>query len=315
MKKLFFYASVLTLLFTSCSTAGLVKTASTLKTKADVQSLTIADLDVEPERVTYTMVPDDDIARGGEENARRAAEAKLLAQYNNADVLVDAQFIVTKESGSLFKSPKITSVTVSGHPAHYKNFHSVPETVWENAIAATTSVGSGHTFNPTESGESHKSIIPTPKFNFSGARFEGYINAFGGFMVPDDQDFEDGNFFTGGSITLGCRLLPQLFIGVGAAGKYVFDADFVYVPVYGDIRFYTHNGSISPFIDAKVGHSFVPGDKMYKGGFYVSPTIGYAFGRFEIGIQYTFQKCRIESYHFDKTSKEHNLALSLGIRL
>jgi len=292
----------------------MVKTASTLKTNSDVSSLTIADLDVYPERVTYTMVPSEAIQNGGEENVKRAAEAQLLESYNNADVLVDAQFIVSKESGSFFKKPKITSVTVSGHPAHYKNFHSVPSTVWDDAIAVATTVG--QTTGKNNSGTTKRFKIPTPKFNFNGARFEGYFNAFGGYMGPEEGDLiDDGHFFAGGSLTLGCRLLPQLFIGAGAGGKYNFKSDIVYIPVYGDIRFYTHNGNISPFIDAKVGHSFVTGDKMYKGGFFVSPTLGYAFGRFEIGIQYTFQKCRIENSYYDRTFKEHNLALSLGLRL
>ena len=60
----------------SCTTAGMVKTASTLKTKADIHSLTIADLEVSPERVTHTIHPSDEILRGGEENAKRAAEAE-----------------------------------------------------------------------------------------------------------------------------------------------------------------------------------------------------------------------------------------------
>lgn len=313
MKLSTLYTGALLLFLSSCTTAGMVKTASTLKTKADIHSLTIADLEVSPERVTHTIHPSDEILRGGEENAKRAAEAEVLAAHNNADVLVDAQYVITKDNGSLFKRPKITSITVTGHPAHYKNYHSVPASVWDNAVAAATAVG--QSINPTGSGEAKKVFIPTPKFNFSGAKFEGYFNAFGGYMVPEHDDIDDGCYFAGGSLTLGCRILPQLFIGAGAAGKYVFHSEFVYVPVYGNIRFYTHNGSISPFIDAKVGHSFVPGDKMYKGGFFASPTIGYAFGRFEIGIQYTFQKCRIESYQMNRTSKEHNLALSLGLRL
>ena len=37
---------------------------------------------------------------------------------------------------SIFKKPKITSITISGHPAHYKDFRSVSPTVWENAIAS-----------------------------------------------------------------------------------------------------------------------------------------------------------------------------------
>ena len=127
MKLSTLFTGALLLFLSSCTTAGMVKTASTLKTKADIHSLTIADLEVSPERVTHTIHPSDEILRGGEENAKRAAEAEVLAAHNNADVLVDAQYVITKDNGSLFKRPKITSITVTGHPAHYKNYHSVAE--------------------------------------------------------------------------------------------------------------------------------------------------------------------------------------------
>ena len=315
MKKTVFFVCMMVMLFTSCSTSRLLKTASTLDTKSTITSLTIADLDVHPERVSRTIVPSEDVIRGGEDNVRRAAEAEILAEFNNADVLVDAQYIITKNNGSLFKKPKITSITISGHPAHYKDFRSVSPTVWENAIASTATVGNGNM--EQDHGETNQSIlsnhIPRPHLNFSNARFEGYINAQGGYFFTDAPR-EDNNFFAGGSITLGCRINPWLFIGVGAAGKYMFDSDLVYVPVYGDIRFYTHKGGISPFIDTKVGYSFVPDGKSHEGGFYVSPTIGYAFGRFEIGVQYTYQKGKVERY-YENSFGDHHVGLSLGLRL
>lgn len=320
MKKIsIFSVGLLGLLLTSCTTAGIFKTASTLGTASSVTSLTIADLDVSPERVTHTFYPSEDVQRGGEDNVRRAAEAEVLAAHNNADVLVDAQFVVTKESGSLFSKPKITSVTVTGHPAHYKNFHSVPAEVWDEAIAAATKVG--HSNSEPKSGEfgdgdSKTFAVTAPKFNFKGARFEAYINGFGGLTFTGHHT-DDDHLFAGGSLTVGCRLTPYLYIGVGASGRYAFEPECVYLPAYGDLRLYFNKGKISPFLDAKVGHSFVPGGKRYKGGLFVSPTLGYAFGRFEIGVQYIFQKCKFEPYFYEEDYKfdDHCIALSLGLRL
>lgn len=318
MKKISIISvGLLGLLLTSCTTAGIFKTATTLGTASSVTSLTIADLDVSPERVTHTFYPSEDVQRGGEDNVRRAAEAEVLAAHNNADVLVDAQFVVTKESGSLFSKPKITSVTVTGHPAHYKNFHSVPAEVWDEAIAAATTVG--HSNTEAKSGEigsdSKTFAVSAPKFNFKGARFEAYINGFGGIAFTKHHT-DDDYPFAGGSLTLGCRLTPYFYIGAGASGRYAFKNDCVYLPAYGDLRLYFNKGKIAPFLDAKVGHSFVPGGKRYKGGLFVSPTLGYAFGRFEIGVQYIYQKCKYEPY-FDEAYKydDHCIALSLGLRL
>ncbi len=255
MKKISIISvGLLGLLLRSCTTAGIFKTATTLGTASSVTSLTIADLDVSPERVTHTFYPSEDVQCGGEDNVRRAAEAEVLAAHNNADVLVDAQFVVTKESGSLFSKPKITSVTVTGHPAHYKNFHSVPAEVWDEAIAAATTVG--HSNTEAKSGEigsdSKTFAVSAPKFNFKGARFEANINGFGGIAFTKHHT-DDDYPFAGGSLTLGCRLTPYFYIGAGASGRYAFKNDCVYLPAYGDFN----KGKIAPFLDAKVGHSFI----------------------------------------------------------
>ena len=128
MKKLLLLLGVA--LFTaSCTTT--VKTAKTADSSAQLLSATVADLEVSPERITYTMVPKKTIRRGGEANVKQAAEQEALLKYGNADVLVDAEYSIAKTSYFIFGS-KISSITVTGRPAKYTNFHSLNDSVWCN---------------------------------------------------------------------------------------------------------------------------------------------------------------------------------------
>ncbi|MBR1804491.1 MAG: hypothetical protein IJ775_06290 [Muribaculaceae bacterium] len=304
MKKYLFISSALAILLSSCASQNLIrKSATTQRSESDIRSVTVADLDVYPERVTYSMAPTKEIARGGEENVKRAAEAAVLQKYGNADVMVDAQYIVKKENST------ITSITVTGHPAHYKNFHSVPDSVWEYAITtmkATTSQQNSE----SESSNSLFNLIPKPNISLSGARFEAYFNALGGYRF--DGDFEKGSFYAGGTLSLGCRLMQNVFVGVGAGGYYMFEPEIIYVPVFGNARYYFTQSNVSPFIDLKAGYSFLPQDKNTSdGGLFLSPTLGYSFNHFELGLNYTMQKTKPQ---YGNKVTEHMVGLSLGIR-
>lgn len=131
MKKLFF-ACVAVLAFTSCSTS-VSYTATTGKSAASLLSATVADLEVSPERVTATITPSKAIQRGGEENVKQAVEQEAL-KGTKADLLVDPEFTITRSG---FKK-KITSITVSGRPAKFKNFRSLNDSVWCNPVFRLT---------------------------------------------------------------------------------------------------------------------------------------------------------------------------------
>lgn len=104
-------------MMTSCSTVQ--KTAKTQNVPITIQTSTAADLDIAPERVSYTLVPDRALRKGGgQKNVMDAAVQELLQQNGNADVLIDPMYVV-KRSGLMHK---IRAVTVSGRPAKYKNF-------------------------------------------------------------------------------------------------------------------------------------------------------------------------------------------------
>ena len=75
MKKIFFLLTV-ALFAVSCTTT--VKTAKTADSTSQLLSATVADLEVSPERITYTMVPKRSIRRGGLNNVKMAAEQEAL---------------------------------------------------------------------------------------------------------------------------------------------------------------------------------------------------------------------------------------------
>lgn len=128
MKKVFFVLGMSLLSMTSCTT--IVKTSKTANSPTSLLSATVADLQVvTSERVSYTMTPSAELRRGGSVNVRRAAENEFLQKFN-ADVLLDAQYITTNK-WTLF-GKKIESITVSGRPAKYNNFHSLNDSVWCN---------------------------------------------------------------------------------------------------------------------------------------------------------------------------------------
>lgn len=129
MKKVFFLLSA-ALAVASCTT--ITKTAATADMPASLYSATVADLKVSPERITYTMNPSKAIQRGGFSNVKRAVENEALTKYGNADLLVEPEYIISQKK-YLFRT-KITSITVTGRPAHYVNYHSLNDSVWCNPI-------------------------------------------------------------------------------------------------------------------------------------------------------------------------------------
>ena len=129
MKKyLFMLAAVLST--ASCTTT--TKTARTESVPYSMYNATEADLDVVPQRITYTLKPSKAIRRGGSANCKNAAIQEALTQNGNADLLLEPQFVVNKKK-RLFGS-KITEITVTGRPAFYKNFRSMDDKVWTDPV-------------------------------------------------------------------------------------------------------------------------------------------------------------------------------------
>lgn len=114
----------------SCTT--ITKTASDVDVPSSLYSTTVADLNVSADRVTYTMTPGKEIQRAGLANVKKAVESQALTMNGNADVLVEPEYIIKQKRG-LFRRT-ITSITVTGRPAKYTNFHSLNDSVWCNPV-------------------------------------------------------------------------------------------------------------------------------------------------------------------------------------
>ena len=112
----------------SCVTT--VKTAKVANTKGQLLTATVADLEVSPIRVTYSMTPSKEIQRAGLANVKQAVIQECLLKNGNADVLVDAEFTIEQEK--LLFGRRINLITVSGHPARFKGYHSLNDSVWCN---------------------------------------------------------------------------------------------------------------------------------------------------------------------------------------
>lgn len=121
-------------LFTaSCTTT--TKTARTESVPYSMYNATVADLDVAPQRITYTMTPSKEIRRGGIVNCKKAAIQEALTANGNADLMLEPQFVIHHKKSPLgFIINKVAGITVTGRPATYKNFRSMDDKVWTDPV-------------------------------------------------------------------------------------------------------------------------------------------------------------------------------------
>jgi len=111
------------LLMSSCTT--MFNSAKEMEVSTPTVAASLADLEISNKKVTYTMYPRAEVRRGGFKNVVNTAVREALAQNGGGDILVEMQITYTKKKG-LFGS-KISSMTVSGYPASFKNFRSADD--------------------------------------------------------------------------------------------------------------------------------------------------------------------------------------------
>ncbi|MDE5549872.1 MAG: hypothetical protein K2I99_00740 [Bacteroidaceae bacterium] len=133
-KQNILFACAVLALAASCTTTTF--TSSTTNVSSQILSATVADLDVAPERVSYTFLPKAEVRRGGKANVRRAAEQYALNEYAKksgklCDLLVEPEYVF-EEVNNVF-SKKVISVKVSGRPATYQKFRSLDDATWCNS--------------------------------------------------------------------------------------------------------------------------------------------------------------------------------------
>lgn len=122
MKKVILGLAVVAMATSSCVTRE--STSATMDVETSLRSRNAADLAVSDKVITYTFTPSKAVRRAGLNNVKRTAVAEALKQNGGGEVLVAPQYQIVRRRG-LFAT-KIKSVTVSGHPASYKNFRQAP---------------------------------------------------------------------------------------------------------------------------------------------------------------------------------------------
>mgnify|MGYP003463107337 FL=1 len=121
---------VFALCMTSCKTIH--STAEYKDPTTFLRNVTVADLEVSRDRISFTYEPSREVRRGGDQNVIKAARREALRVNGGGDVLVDLEYItVSKFSIKFFYGMSaIRQITVSGYPAKYTNFHSLNDSIW-----------------------------------------------------------------------------------------------------------------------------------------------------------------------------------------
>ena len=118
MKRILLGLSI-TLLLCSCNTFR-TSTVTTKNVESALNSSTTAELNVSPQKISYTYYPKKLDRKAGLNHIVQNATAGALKEYGNADVLVERQY-ETVFKNKLF-GKKIKYVIITGYPATYENF-------------------------------------------------------------------------------------------------------------------------------------------------------------------------------------------------
>lgn len=291
MKKTFgFLILMFAFLLTSCQTQ--LKTARTAVTESSLRSVAVADLEVAPERITYTLKPSNDIRRGGFDNVKQAAEQAALTENGNADVLLDPQYVITKKR-SLFGT-KISSITVSGRPAYYRNFRSLNDTVWTNPAfcGVAPQQKSAGFFEKTTSQKKRASVAKDDGY-YRKKGFECYLTtSFLGSMFTADNYCEycsTSGFGWNLLSSFGYRFNPHFYLGGGIGLAYDGSNYGLFLPLYINARYDFSKQQKTFFVDYKLGGS--PVDFLDEGipSLFNTVAIGYSFGKLDVAFQATYQ--------------------------
>lgn len=306
MKRISVLLLLSSLLLSSCHT--LTKTARTADVNTSLQSATVVDLiPATEQRITHTIEPTKDILRGGMDNVRQAViHEALVEKGNNADVLLEPQYVVSKKK-TLFGS-KVTSITVSGRPAYYTNFRVLDDSVWCNPVFRGVnmhqrSLPLPSTKSPIKKKNSYDSY--TPAYRTKG--FAMYLTPFigyGEFECPDCYGIADMPSYAT-FLSAGYQINPFLYIGLGVGINGTCYTDCpddwahgwtggTYMPIYANARLNLSRKRNTVFFDGKWGvggfgsTEFVGcGSTLFEG-----LALGYSFGSVDIAFQYIYHHNR-----------------------
>lgn len=326
MKRISGLLLLAVLLLSSCQT--LTKTARIANVSTSLQSATVVDLiPATEQRITHTIEPNKDICRGGMDNVKQAVVNEALVEKgNNADVLLEPQYVVSKKR-TLFGS-KVTSITVSGRPAYYANFRALDDSVWCNPVFRGVNM---HQRSLSLSG------MKTPlkknyDYNESAYRSKGftmYLTPFvgngtaeldDGYWAADETDASIGVLLSGGY-----QLNPYIFIGLGTGLNKDFCVENTYIPLFANARFNLSKKKNTFFADFKLGASYIfeTEDRYYMNDIlseqtFAGVSVGYSFGNIDIAYQYFYRSYSFEHenrYDYDYYNVTQNTSgISIGFR-
>ena len=331
-----FVAFSAVMLLSSCITT--TKTARTAETSASIQNVTVADLKVTDRRITYTMTPSKAVQRAGLNNVKQAAIQEALTQNGNADVMVEPEFVIEKER-TLFGS-RINSITVTGRPAYYQNFRTLPDSVWHKpGFYGMPDVVSGKHqdddgfdngakrgglagFVGKLGGKSRELDNTDQDFSLRRTGLSFQIDLVGGYErthfkndgYKKENYKSDGAGYLGVLGTIGVQATPHWFFGAGSGYMHGWDYNTDLIPIFGDVRYYFSSRNSSFFVDYKFGGSAGKGKNGLKGGVMMAPAVGYSFGAFSVAFQFLYQNMRAEDFSDLKVNSSH-FGLSLGLKI
>lgn len=316
--KRFYLIGITALLVATFSSCGVTKqTGKTADVQSGIQSATVADMRV-GDRVTASEQISKAVRCGGWSNIRQYVEASALRKAGGADVLLEPQYVVEKHHG-LFGS-KIVRVEVSGRPAFYTNFRKVADSVWTNPVFRGVSVPRQKLAKVKASNHVSKILPDVAERNTDvyrkqglafGMAFNTGITSYG----VDDYDVDiDNDWNVGLHLGLGYQFNPYVYLGIGACINYTLDNEESYLPVYGQLRCHLKNAKNAPFVDFKIGKILnTTGWHDADGKLYVSPSLGYSFGKVDIALQY--QRSTIGWYGNEVDVHVNHFNVVFGLRL
>jgi hypothetical protein len=129
MKKLYWFLLVVFVVgLSACKSAR--STATYQDPINTLRTVTVADLEVAETRISYTYRPSYAVRLGGSQNVIKTAVQEALKAHGSGDILIGLEYTtISRWTIFPFLSP-IREITVTGRPAKYVNFHSLPENIW-----------------------------------------------------------------------------------------------------------------------------------------------------------------------------------------
>ncbi len=309
----------------SCKTPDMMvttKTATTIDVGTAVHSATVADMKV-GDRISYTMVPTKEVQNGGEANVKSAAEAEALEKLGgNADLLLEPQYVIQKKNG------KIVSITVSGRPATFVNFRSLPDSLVANSAyrayrpVARPAVGAAaapRNLNPVDEALRRLGIGSAPRSREDAAagaaprqverrvkaprvkgaragRLSPVLEYFGGYGY--------GEANTGVNLLFNYHFNNHWAAGVGVGYNYFTYDELKSVPLFLNARYSFSPKAKTWFAEARLGGNIHCGSDGYScneygSGVHFGLGLGYHWKYFEMALRYSLNGTGCDCYDGD----------------